>query len=97
MIYIKIHTRAGRECICPDVFEEENKDPTCYNIKAGVFSKPALASFRNWERCNPCVGTFPTDKSDGSHLSSGVEVADGIGFKVTLVLPAQHGCDDDDN
>lgn len=31
------------------------------------------------------------------HLSSGVEVADGVGFEVAFILPAEHGGDDDDN
>lgn len=31
------------------------------------------------------------------HLSSGVEVADGVGFEVAFILPAEHGCDDNDN
>lgn len=35
-------------------------------------------------------------KKDG-YLSSGIEIADGVGFKVIFILPAQNGCDDDDN
>lgn len=31
------------------------------------------------------------------YLSSGIEVADGVSFKVIFILPAQHSCDDDDN
>lgn len=33
----------------------------------------------------------------GEYLGSGIEVADGVGFEVVLILPAQHGSDDDDN
>ena len=36
-------------------------------------------------------------KTKVSHLSSGVQVADGVCFKVTFILPAQYSCDDDDN
>lgn len=32
-----------------------------------------------------------------SHLSPGVQVSDGIGFKITFILPAQHSRDDNDN
>lgn len=31
------------------------------------------------------------------YLSSGIEVANGISFKVIFILPAEYGCDDDDN
>lgn len=31
------------------------------------------------------------------YLGSGIEVADSICFEVVFILPAQHGCDDDDN
>lgn len=35
--------------------------------------------------------------SAGKYLGSGVEVANGVGFEILFILPAQHGSDDDDN
>lgn len=39
----------------------------------------------------------PIQKMRGTYLSSGIEVSDGISFKVIFILPAQHSCDDEDN
>lgn len=35
-------------------------------------------------------------QTDG-YLGSGIEVTDGISFKIILILPAEHSCDDDDD
>lgn len=81
-----------------DVFEEETK--TGYNTEVTLVGKLALVSDENGDKCKSSTVTLLTkqiERKKVSHLSSGVQVANGIGFKVTFILPAQHSCDDDDN
>lgn len=84
--------------ICLDVCEEQSK--TAYNIKGMLLGKLGLVSAENWDKSKSSIVSLLTkeiERKKVSHLSSGVQVADSIGFKVAFILPAQHSRDDDDN
>lgn len=89
MIYSKIHTQAGEERISEFIL-------TCLKNKQDRFQHKGHGG-GDASSSTATLLTKQTERKKASHLSSGVQVADGVGFKITFILPAQHGGDDDDD